>query len=58
MKRMIDAATWANEKFGELPMVARLLLIGMITIANDQGCALRFAPTMIWAVMTLATLFA
>ena len=37
MKRMIDAATWANEKFGELPMVARLLLIGMITIADDQG---------------------
>ena len=37
MKRMIDAATWANEKLGELPMVARLLLIGMITIADDQG---------------------
>ena len=36
MKRMIDASLWANEKFGELPMVARLLLIGMITIADDQ----------------------
>ena len=36
MKRMVDAL-WANEKFGELPMVARLLLIGMITIADDQG---------------------
>ena len=37
MKRMVDASMWANEKFGELPMVARLLLIGMITIADDQG---------------------
>lgn len=37
MKRMVDASLWANEKFGELPMVARLLLIGMITIADDQG---------------------
>ena len=37
MKRMIDASIWANEKFGELPQTARLLLIGMITIADDQG---------------------
>lgn len=36
-KRMIDASMLQNEKVGELPMQARLLLIGMILLADDQG---------------------
>lgn len=35
--RMIDTSMLQNEKVGELPMQARLLLIGMILLADDQG---------------------
>lgn len=36
-RRMIDGGIWVNEKFAELPYVARLLQIGIINIADDQG---------------------
>lgn len=36
-RRMIDTHMWSNENFGEMPMMARLLLIGIINHADDQG---------------------
>lgn len=36
-RRMIDGGIWANEKFAELPPMARLLHIGLINLADDQG---------------------
>lgn len=36
-KRMIDSAIWKNRRFGELPEGAKLLLIGIVTTADDQG---------------------
>lgn len=36
-RRMIDSSMWTNENFGELPAMARLLLIGLINHADDQG---------------------
>ncbi len=36
-KRMLDGGIWANEKFAELPCMARLLQIGLINLADDQG---------------------
>ena len=36
-RRMIDDSMWANERFAELPMGARLLQIGIINHADDQG---------------------
>ena len=36
-RRMIDPAIWSNDKFGFLSKDARLLFIGMITIADDEG---------------------
>lgn len=36
-RRMVDAGIWANEKFAELPCMARLLQIGLVTLADDQG---------------------
>lgn len=36
-RRMIDSSMWQNEKFAELPMGARLLQIGIINQADDQG---------------------
>lgn len=36
-RRMLDAGLWANEKFAELPAMARLLQIGLINLADDQG---------------------
>lgn len=36
-RRMIDSAIWHNEKFGTLPPMARLLAIGIINHADDQG---------------------
>ncbi len=36
-RRMIDSAMWQNEKFATLPPMARLLQIGMINHADDQG---------------------
>jgi hypothetical protein len=36
-RRMLDAGLWANEKFAELPCMARLLQIGLINLADDQG---------------------
>lgn len=36
-RRMIDASMWQNERFAELPMAGRLLLIGIINHADDQG---------------------
>jgi len=34
---MIDDSMWSNENFAEMPMGARLLLIGIINHADDQG---------------------
>ena len=36
-RRMIDAGIWANEHFFMLPPMARLLQIGIINMADDQG---------------------
>ena len=36
-KRMVDGGIWANEKFSEMPAMARLLQIGIINLADDQG---------------------
>jgi len=36
-RRMIDAGIWANEHFAMLPPMARLLQIGIINMADDQG---------------------
>jgi hypothetical protein len=36
-RRMVDGGIWANEKFAELPCMARLLQIGLVTLADDQG---------------------
>lgn len=36
-RRMLDSRLWANEHFGEMPMMARLLLLGIINHADDQG---------------------
>ena len=34
---MIDTGMWSNENFAALPAMGRLLLIGVITLADDQG---------------------
>lgn len=34
---MLDSRLWANDRFGEMPMMARLLLLGIINHADDQG---------------------
>lgn len=36
-RRMIDSGMWSNENFAELPWGARLLQIGIINHADDQG---------------------
>lgn len=36
-RRMLDSAIWKNEKFGVMPSMARLLAIGIINHADDQG---------------------
>lgn len=36
-RRMLDSAIWKNEKFGVMPPMARLLAIGIINQADDQG---------------------
>ncbi|MBK8113242.1 MAG: hypothetical protein IPK44_01335 [Candidatus Accumulibacter sp.] len=36
-RRMLDSAIWKNEKFGVMPSMARLLAIGIINQADDQG---------------------
>ena len=36
-KRMIDSSVWRSENFVSLPPMARLLMMGMITTADDQG---------------------
>ena len=36
-RRMLDSGLWSNEHFAQLPPMARLLLIGMINHADDQG---------------------
>lgn len=36
-RRMLDSSIWTNEHFGEMPMMARLLLLGIINHADDQG---------------------
>ena len=35
-KRMIEASVWRSENFASLPPMARLLMMGMITTADDQ----------------------
>lgn len=36
-RRMIDSSMWSNESFSCLPPCGRLLLIGMVNHADDQG---------------------
>ena len=36
-RRMIDTGMWSNENFAQLPWEARLLQIGIINHADDQG---------------------
>lgn len=36
-RRMLDSSMWSNENFAALPAMARLLQIGMINHADDQG---------------------
>lgn len=36
-RRMIDTGMWSNENFAALPAMARLLQIGIINHADDQG---------------------
>jgi DnaD/phage-associated family protein len=36
-RRMLDSGMWSNENFAVLSAMARLLLIGVITLADDQG---------------------
>lgn len=36
-RRMIDSGMWSNENFAALPAMARLLQIGLINHADDQG---------------------
>lgn len=36
-RRMIDSGMWSNENFAALPAMARLLQIGIINHADDQG---------------------
>lgn len=36
-RRMIDSGMWSNENFAALPAMARLLQVGMINHADDQG---------------------
>jgi hypothetical protein len=36
-RRLVDSSMWQNEKFATLPAMARLLQIGMINHADDQG---------------------
>lgn len=36
-RRMIDTSLWSNENFAALPAMARLLQIGIINHADDQG---------------------
>lgn len=36
-RRMVDAGLWANAKFAQLPAMARLLQLGIINLADDQG---------------------
>lgn len=36
-RRMLDGSIWSNEHFADLPPMARLLLIGIINLADDQG---------------------
>lgn len=36
-KRMVDSGMWSNENFAALPAMARLLQIGIINHADDQG---------------------
>ena len=36
-RRMLDSAIFKNEKFGTMPPMARLLAIGIINQADDQG---------------------
>ncbi len=36
-RRMLDSGIWANEHFAGLPPMVRLLQIGIINLADDQG---------------------
>jgi hypothetical protein len=36
-RRMLDSSIWSNEDFAALPPLGRLLMIGMINLADDQG---------------------
>lgn len=36
-RRLITSEIFSNERFGDLPMGARLLFVGMITNADDEG---------------------
>lgn len=36
-RRMFDSRLWANYRFGQMPLMARMLLLGIINHADDQG---------------------
>lgn len=36
-RRMLDSRVWTNNRFGQMPIMARLLLLGIINLADDQG---------------------
>lgn len=36
-KRMIDPSIWINEDFGTLSNLAKLVFIGLFSLADDEG---------------------
>lgn len=36
-RRIIDPAIWTDEKFGELSLLSKLMFIGLVSIADDEG---------------------
>jgi len=36
-RRIIDPAIWTDEKFGALSLISKLMFIGLVSIADDEG---------------------
>ena len=49
-KRMIDPSIWINEDFGTLTNLAKLVFIGLFSIADDEGRG-KASPAYIKAVL-------
>ena len=49
-KRMIDPSIWINEDFGSLSILAKLVFIGLFSIADDEGRG-KASPAYIKAVL-------